>query len=110
MESADCDVDMAFSSNRKLDILARSISKGSAARHLSQAWSYEEDQVIVCGDLGNDLAMIEQALGGIAVCNAHPEMRANQSQSVPSKRRICGRCVGESGALAILTTMLASSG
>lgn len=67
---------VVYSSNRDLDILPADTDKGSAAAHLAEHWRYEQTEVVVCGDSGNDLAMFQQGFRGVVVNNAHPELKA----------------------------------
>lgn len=62
-----------------LDILPRRASKGRAVRYLGNKWSVPLDQVVVCGDAGNDLDMFTGATRGIVVGNHAPEMEVLRS-------------------------------
>lgn len=62
-----------------LDILPRRASKGRAVRYLGNKWSVPLDQVVACGDAGNDLDMFTGATRGIVVGNHAPEMEVLRS-------------------------------
>jgi len=75
--------DVIYSSQRDLDVLPQGVNKGTAAAFLAQQLGFQPEEVIVCGDSGNDLAMFEQpAVRGVVVANAHPELKALRSERV----------------------------
>ncbi len=69
-------VNVMLTQSAYLDILPRRASKGRAVRYLGNKWSIPLDQVVVCGDAGNDLDMFTGATRGIVVGNHAPEMEA----------------------------------
>jgi sucrose-6F-phosphate phosphohydrolase len=72
--------DLVYSSKRDLDILPRGANKGSAAAHLAQSLNVAPDNVIVCGDSGNDAAMFAHGFRGVIVANALPELKSLRSE------------------------------
>jgi sucrose-6F-phosphate phosphohydrolase len=63
-----------FSSNRDLDVLPRHGGKGSALRRLVGQWGMQALDVLVCGDSGNDMDMLDAGYRGVVVANAQPEL------------------------------------
>ncbi len=74
--------ELIYSSDRDLDILPAGCNKGTAAEFLANHLGYEPDDVIVCGDSANDLAMFQYDFSGIIVGNAHPELRALEGPAI----------------------------
>ena len=74
---------VVYSSQRDLDVLPRGANKGTAAAFIARHLEFAAEDVIVCGDSGNDLAMFQQPqFRGIVVANAHPELKALKSPRV----------------------------
>jgi sucrose-6F-phosphate phosphohydrolase len=69
-------VTVVYSSNRELDILPESSSKGAAASYLVQKWRIAHEHVIVSGDSGNDAEMFRVGFRGVVVGNATPELKS----------------------------------
>ena len=82
LRQANLDVQLVYSSDRDLDVLPQGVHKGSAAAHLAKLWQIDHEQVIVCGDTGNDLTMFEQGFYGIVVGNALAELKALNSDRI----------------------------
>lgn len=59
-----------------LDILPKRASKGRAVRYIGNKWGIPLNQVVACGDSGNDLDMFTGATRGIIVGNHAPEMES----------------------------------
>jgi Cof subfamily protein (haloacid dehalogenase superfamily) len=70
------DIHAVFSEATYLEILPAGVSKGSALRVLAQAVGVELQETIAVGDNPNDLEMIQTAGLGVAVANAHPDVKA----------------------------------
>lgn len=68
-------VEMVYSSQRDLDLLPPGVNKGSAAAFISWYWQYRKRQVIVCGDSGNDLAMLQRRFRGVVVANGAEDVK-----------------------------------
>jgi sucrose-6F-phosphate phosphohydrolase len=76
-------VHVVYSSQRDLDVLPHGANKGTAAVFIAEQLGFRGEDVIVCGDSGNDLAMFEQpAVRGVVVANAHAELKALRSERV----------------------------
>ncbi|MFD0681300.1 MULTISPECIES: Cof-type HAD-IIB family hydrolase [unclassified Paenibacillus] len=60
-----------------LEVLPRSVSKGQALEMLANRLGIDMQEVIAIGDNLNDLEMIRTAGLGVAVGNAHPELKAH---------------------------------
>lgn len=58
-----------------LDVLPRNATKLHAVRFLQQQLAYGEDEVLFCGDSGNDLEVMASAIPSILVANASPEVK-----------------------------------
>jgi len=69
-------VRMVYSAGRFLDFLPHSSGKAKAVEYLARQFSLNREQVVVCGDSGNDLDVFEAGFKGIIVGNAHPELKS----------------------------------
>lgn len=58
-----------------IDLLPQHVNKGFALRWLMQHWQVGEDELIFCGDSGNDLAALTSGLLSIVVSNATQELK-----------------------------------
>ena len=70
------EIHVVFSEAHYLEVLPKGASKGSALRVLAQAVGVELQETIAVGDNPNDLEMIQTAGLGVAVANAHPDVKA----------------------------------
>jgi len=86
LQDASIDADLVYSSRRDLDVLPAGIDKGTAAEFLAEYYEYQPEDVIVCGDSANDLAMFQHGFRGIVVGNAHDELLGLQSPTVYQSR------------------------
>lgn len=66
-----------FSERNFLEILPEGVSKGTALRTVCAHLGVPPDQVVAVGDNPNDLEMLDVAGLGVAVCGAHPDLRAS---------------------------------
>jgi len=82
LERLGHEVRIIYSSKRDLDVLPAQAGKGSAAAFAAGQFGFGEDDVIVSGDSGNDLAMFEQGFLGVVVANGHEELKALRSRRV----------------------------
>jgi sucrose-6F-phosphate phosphohydrolase len=75
---------VVYSASRFLDLLPIKSGKGEAVRFLAGALGVARENVITCGDTGNDLDMMRPELGvrGIAVGNAAEELKRFQAAHV----------------------------
>lgn len=76
LRSTKCHFNMIFSGGKDLDILPRRASKGSAVRYLSYKWDLGLNQIVVCGDSGNDKEMLVGSTLGVVVGNHDPELES----------------------------------
>lgn len=65
-----------FSSNRDVDILPRGGGKGEALKFLIKKYAEKETNVLVAGDSGNDMDMLQAGYPAVIVSNARPELAA----------------------------------
>lgn len=66
---------MTFSEPEYLEILPNNTSKGNALKYLVKHHIGSERQIVTFGNNLNDISLISQADIGIAVNNAHPELK-----------------------------------
>lgn len=62
-----------YSGTRYLDILPKGVHKGSAVKHLADAWGIDLSDVVSAGDSPNDIAMLEK-YKSIVVGNAQQRL------------------------------------
>ncbi len=75
LQKSQLNIKLIYSSEIDLDILPHTSDKGQAMQFLRQKWKFAAEQTVVCGDSGNDIAML--AVGrerGIIVANAREEL------------------------------------
>ncbi|MDT8858939.1 HAD family hydrolase [Alkalihalobacillus sp. MEB130] len=75
IEEWNVPVDLIYSEATYLEILPKGSSKGEAVRFLKNHLNHSTIYTICIGDNLNDLSMIHEADRGIAVENAHPELK-----------------------------------
>lgn len=63
-----------FSSNRDVDILPKGGGKGEALKFLIKKYADKETNVLVAGDSGNDLDMLQAGYPAVIVSNAGPDL------------------------------------
>ncbi|MFW5653858.1 MAG: HAD-IIB family hydrolase, partial [Planctomycetota bacterium] len=75
---------VVYSASRFLDLLPYRSGKGEAVKYVAERLELSPNQVITCGDTGNDLDMMRPELGfrSIAVGNAAPELKAFEAPHV----------------------------
>ncbi len=75
---------VVYSAGRFLDLLPVRSGKGEAVAHLARTLGVAPENVITCGDTGNDLDMMRPELGvrSIAVGNAAEELQQFQAPHV----------------------------
>lgn len=66
---------LVYSGSQDLDILPLKGDKGLAVQYLRQKWSIEPERTVVCGDSGNDIALLCGQERGIIVGNAKKELK-----------------------------------
>jgi sucrose-phosphate synthase len=65
-----------YSHDRHLDVLPYRASKGKALRYIAGKWNISRDQILVCGDSGNDAEMLRGDTPAGVVGNYAPELEA----------------------------------
>lgn len=70
------DVDATSSVKDNLELNAPGVNKGRGLMALAEYLGLRKDQVMACGDSGNDLEMVRMAGLGVAMENAFPEVKA----------------------------------
>jgi hydroxymethylpyrimidine pyrophosphatase-like HAD family hydrolase len=70
------DFAFVYSSGLDLDVLPPGVDKGSAAERLAGELGYTADKIFTVGNSANDAALMEGGFRGIAVNNAHEELKA----------------------------------
>ncbi len=75
---------VVYSAGRFLDLLPIRSGKGEAVKYVAQKLAITPENVVTCGDTGNDLDMMRAELGvrGIAVGNAAEELKQFQAPHV----------------------------
>jgi Cof subfamily protein (haloacid dehalogenase superfamily) len=68
--------DVYFSGWDLLEIAPAGISKASTLERIAAQWGIGSEQIVAIGDMPNDIPMITWAGRGVAVANAHPQVRA----------------------------------
>ncbi len=74
LEEAGLSVRLIYSSSRDLDVVPVQAGKGEASLFLAAHLDIPPDQVIACGDSGNDRCMLERAGRAVIVANAFAEL------------------------------------
>jgi sucrose-phosphate synthase len=69
-----CSYNLIYSNQQFLDILPYRASKGKALRYLSYKWEIPLENILVCGDSGNDEEMLRGEPLGIIVGNYSREL------------------------------------
>lgn len=70
-----------FSCDKFLDFLPWESSKSGALRYIMEKLNIAKDDVVVCGDSGNDLELFEDGFKGVIVANAHQELKEYKGQN-----------------------------
>jgi Cof subfamily protein (haloacid dehalogenase superfamily) len=68
--------DVYFSDLHLLEIAPAGVSKASTLERVAARWGIGSEHVVAIGDMPNDIPMIAWAGCGVAVANAHPQVRA----------------------------------
>ncbi len=69
-----CRYTLIYSHEEYLDIIPYRASKGKAIRYLSYKWEIPLNNLLVCGDSGNDEEMLRGEPRGVVVGNYSPEL------------------------------------
>lgn len=78
LQEAGLDAKVVYSADKFLDLLPIRSGKGEAIRYVAGKTGVPAENVVTCGDTGNDLDMMRSELGfrSIAVGNAASELKA----------------------------------
>ena len=76
MQEAQLKAHMIYSADQFLDFLPPLSGKAEAVKHVADHFGLGTENVIVCGDTGNDLDMFTAGFKGIIVGNAHAELKS----------------------------------
>ena len=69
-----CSYNLIYSHQQFLDIIPYRASKGKALRYLSYKWEIPLENILVCGDSGNDEEMLRGEPLGLVVGNFSNEL------------------------------------
>lgn len=83
LNHSKCHCTVIYSHDEYLDILPHRASKGKAVRYLSYKWEIPLENIMVCGDSGNDREMLIGSPMGVVVGNY-----ARELEPLKGKRRI----------------------
>ena len=75
MEKAEVGAKVIYSCDEFLDFLPVKSSKAGAVSYVIKRFGVKKEDVIVCGDSGNDLELFKAGFKGIIVGNAHAELK-----------------------------------
>lgn len=75
LEKAKLGAKVIYSCDEFLDLLPVKSSKSGAVKYIIERFGVKKEDVIVCGDSGNDLDLPRAGFKGIIVGNAHTELR-----------------------------------
>lgn len=75
-KEANLEVKLIYSGGQDLDIIPKQADKGLAVQFLQRKLKISDENTIVCGDSGNDIALFNTGTPkGILVGNAQPELK-----------------------------------
>lgn len=92
LEEAELSAKVVYSAGKFLDLLPILSGKGEAVRFVAHQLGIKPENVVTCGDTGNDLDMMRAELGfrGIAVGNAAQELKQfNPPHVFHANRHFC---------------------
>ncbi len=78
LERAGLAVTVVISSGKDLDVLPAGAGKGPALRYLRRKAGWPPGRILVAGDSGNDLSMIQLGFPAVVVGNARPELQGRR--------------------------------
>lgn len=90
-----------FSSTDLIELAPPGVSKATTLAGLAEQWGIVRDDVIAFGDMPNDIPMLSWAGHGVAVANAHADVRAIADEVTASN--------DDDGVALVLETLLRSS-
>jgi sucrose-phosphate synthase len=71
-----CRYTLIYSQDKHLDIIPYRASKGKAIRYLSYKWEIPLENLLICGDSGNDEEMLRGEPKSVVVGNYSPELES----------------------------------
>jgi sucrose-6F-phosphate phosphohydrolase len=74
LQRSGVDAEIVTSAGRFIDVLPAGVGKGTACRHLAAAWSVPDQRILVAGDSGNDLDLLDAGFRAIVVGNAERDL------------------------------------
>lgn len=81
IEEAKEPTSLIYSSDRDLGVFPNGVNIGTAARYIAEQLGYDQNQVVVAGNSGNDSCLSEQNFRGVIVANAHDDLKRYQHES-----------------------------
>ena len=81
MRKAGLKAQVIYSADQFLDFLPYLSGKAEALKYIADNSAINKDNVIVCGDSGNDLDMFRAGFKGIIVGNAHTELKKYKGEN-----------------------------
>lgn len=75
LEKAKLKASVIYSGGEFLDLLPLKSSKAGAVKYIVDRFGVNKQDVVICGDSGNDLDIFNLGFKGIIVGNAHPELK-----------------------------------
>lgn len=75
LKKAQLEAKVVYSCGKFLDFLPYRASKNGALHYINTKLGINKEDVVVCGDSGNDLDLFKAGYKGIVVGNAHRELR-----------------------------------
>jgi len=69
------ELEVSFSIRNNLEVNVAGVSKGSSLKALADYLQIGREEIMVCGDSGNDLSLFSYAGFSVAMGNAEPEIR-----------------------------------
>ncbi len=84
LKDAGIEAKVVYSASKFLDLLPARSGKGKAVAYVAEKLGVAAENVVTCGDTGNDLDMMRPELGfrSIVVANAAPELKSLQGKHV----------------------------
>lgn len=69
------DLELATSSHSVIEVNPLGVNKAAAVQFLCEKWNIKPEEVLACGDAMNDYKLIKWVKYGIAMENAHPNLK-----------------------------------
>jgi len=81
IEEAGLEARLVYSQGRYVDVLPVRAGKAQAAQHVADMLGVRREDVVVCGDSGNDLDFFRAGLKGVIVGNASSELKRYRGEN-----------------------------